>query len=133
MERRTGVPWPVWSPCALLGLWRAVGKAEIVHIHDALYFGNAFAWLFARLQGIPLIVTQHVGNVPFRSALLRAIHAFANRTLGRLVLSTADQVVFISPSVRQEYRTFLPVSRTTYVLAEWRGYGNLYSGWRCRR
>jgi glycosyltransferase involved in cell wall biosynthesis len=106
IERRTSVPWPVWSPSALYQLWRVISQANAVHLHDALYFGNAFAWLFARLQGVPLIVTQHVGNVPFRSAFLRAIHAFANRTLGRLVLSTAHQVVFISPSVRLEFERF---------------------------
>jgi len=106
IERRTGVPWPVWSPRALHGLWRAVGKADVVHLHDALYFGNAFAWLFARLRGVPVIVTQHVGSVPFRSAFLRAAHTFANRTLGRLVLSTAHQVVFISPAVCQEFERF---------------------------
>lgn len=106
IERRFGVPWPIWSPRALLRLWHAVGHAGNVHIHDALYFGNAFAWLFAHLHGVPLIVTQHVGSVPFNSSFLRAIHALANRTLGRLVLSTAQQVVFISPAVRKEFERF---------------------------
>lgn len=106
IERNIGVPWPVWSLGALRQLWHAVAQADVVHLHDALYFGNAFAWLFARLQGIPLIVTQHVGNVPFRSAFLRAVHTFANRTLGQLVLSTAHQVVFISPAVRHEFERF---------------------------
>jgi len=106
LERRTGIPWPVWSPGALRHLWRVIGQSNAVHLHDALYFGNAFTWLFARVRGVPVIITQHVGSVPFRSALLRAVHAFANRTLGRLVLSTAHQVVFISPAVRQEFERF---------------------------
>jgi glycosyltransferase involved in cell wall biosynthesis len=106
IEGNIGVPWPVWSLGALRQLWHAIGQADVVHLHDALYFGNAFAWLFTRLQGIPLIVTQHVGSVPFRSAFLRVIHAFANRTLGRIVLSTAHQVVFISPAVRHEFERF---------------------------
>lgn len=105
-ERNIGVPWPIWSPSALQTLWRSIRQAEVVHLHDALYFGNAFAWVFARLRRVPVIVTQHVGTIPYRSALLRAIHALANRTLGRLVLSTAEQVVFISPAVRQEFARF---------------------------
>lgn len=103
VERKLGVPWPVWSPATLMVLWREIGSASVVHVHDALYFGNAFAWLFARLRGVPVIVTQHVGAISFRSATLRAIHAMASRTLGRLVLSTADQAVFISPAVRDEF------------------------------
>lgn len=106
VERRLGFPWPVWSPGALHQLWRAVGRADAVHIHDALYFGNACAWLFARLHGVPLIVTQHVGSVPFRSRLLRLVHALGNRSLGRLVLSSAQQAVFISPAVRDEFARF---------------------------
>lgn len=106
IERKIGVPWPVWSLRALHGLWRAIGQADVIHLHDVLYFGNAFAWLFARLRGIPLIVTQHVGAVPFRSAFLRTVHAWANRTLGRLVLSGAHQVVFISPAVLREFERF---------------------------
>ncbi|HRI91837.1 MAG TPA: glycosyltransferase family 4 protein [Accumulibacter sp.] len=106
LERRMGVPWPIWSPDALFPLWRAVGRADAVHLHDALYFGSAFAWLFARLRGVPVIVTQHVGTIPYRSWLLRFIHALANRTLGRLLLSTAHQAVFISPAVCEEFSRF---------------------------
>lgn len=106
IERNVGVPWPVWSLGALRQLWNVIGQADVVHLHDALYFGNAFARLFARLRGVPMIVTQHVGSVPYRSSFLRAVHALANRTLGRLVLSAAHQVVFISPAVRQEFERF---------------------------
>jgi glycosyltransferase involved in cell wall biosynthesis len=87
-------------------LWSLVSRADVVHLHDALYFGNAFAWLVARLRGVPVIVTQHVGTVPYQSAFLRGTHALANRTLGRVVLSTANQVVFYSPAVRSEFERF---------------------------
>lgn len=106
LDKHLGVPWPVWSPAALLALWREIGRADVVHLHDVLYFGNAFAWLFARLRGVPVIVTQHVGSVPYRSALIRRVHALANRTLGRMVLSTAHQAVFISPAVMEEFSRF---------------------------
>ncbi|MEF8708971.1 MAG: glycosyltransferase family 4 protein [Candidatus Accumulibacter propinquus] len=106
IERRLGIPWPIWSLGALHKLWIAIGQADAVHLHDALYFGNAFACLFARLHGVPVVVTQHVGAIPFRSALLRAIQGLANRTLGRLVLSSAQHVIFISPAVRDEYTHF---------------------------
>lgn len=106
LERSVGIPWPIWSCAAVRKLWIAVGQSDVVHLHDALYFGNAMAWLFARMHGVPVLVTQHVGTIPYRSRVVRAVHALANRTLGRLVLSTAEQVVFISPAVRDEFARF---------------------------
>lgn len=106
IERHVSVPWPIWSPRALVALWRTIAGADAVHLHDALYFGNAFAWLFAHMRGVPVVVTQHVGTIPFKSSFLRTVHALANRTLGRLVLSNAHQVVFISPAVQQAFECF---------------------------
>ncbi len=106
LERRFGVPWPIWSLRSLHILWERIGTADVVHIHDALYFGSLFACLFARLRGVPVAITQHIGGVPYRSAFLRELHTIANRTLGRLALSNADQVVFISPAVRREFEVF---------------------------
>lgn len=106
INRVFGIPWPVWSPGALFGLWRLIGKADVLHVHDALYFGNVFAWFFSRLRGVPIVVTQHIGSVPYRSVIVRAIHALANRILGRVVLSSAEQVVVISPAVLAEFEKF---------------------------
>lgn len=106
IERRLGAPWPIWSFSALRTLWREMGDADVVHLHDALYFGNVAAWLFARLRDVPVVVTQHVGDIPFRSTLLRRIHAFANRTVGRLVMEKADQAIFVSPAVRDAFTSY---------------------------
>lgn len=90
----------------LIRLWQAIGRADVLHLHDALYFGNLCACAMARLRGVPVIVTQHVGDVPYASALFRRAHASANRTLGRLVLGMAQQVVFVSPAVRDEFSRY---------------------------
>ncbi len=37
LERRLGLPMPLWGPRALWRLWRAVGRADLVHVHDYLY------------------------------------------------------------------------------------------------
>jgi glycosyltransferase involved in cell wall biosynthesis len=101
-ERRLGFPYPLWSPDSLAQLVRAVRRCDAVHLHDCLYLGNVCAFGCARLLGKPVIVTQHVGLVPYRSRLLRTVLAAANGTLGRLVLGGSDQVVFISRKV-QDY------------------------------
>lgn len=106
LERRLGIPWPIWALSAIRKLWLATGQSDVVHLHDALYFGTAVTWLFARMRDVPVLVTQHVGTIPYRSRIVRTIHALANRTLGCFVLSSADRVVFISPAVREEFARF---------------------------
>lgn len=103
IQRATGAPWPLWSLGGLLKLWALVGDASVVHLHDCLYFGNAFAYLFARLRRKAVVVTQHVSDVPFQNPLLKIALRVAYQSLGRLVLGGADQVVFISEVVQNDF------------------------------
>jgi glycosyltransferase involved in cell wall biosynthesis len=102
-ERRFGVPYPVWGPTALAGLGRAVQRCDVVHLHDALYLGNIAAYLYARRFRKPVVVTQHIGAIPYTSRLLRGLLGMANRGIGRLVLGGADRCVFISAQVREYF------------------------------
>lgn len=107
IERRFGVPFPLWTPAALRRTARAARAADAVHLHDCLYVPNVAAYAAARLAGRPVIVTQHIGMVPYRNPLLRALLFLAYRTLGRLVLGGATQVVFISDAVRRQFEAFV--------------------------
>ena len=110
-ERRLGFPYPLWGPTGLAHLARAVQQSDLVHLHDCLYQGNAVALLRARLAGKPIVVTQHVGQVPYHQALLRGLLATANRTLGRMVLGGATQTVFISRKVLDYFRPIVRFRR----------------------
>ncbi|MCM2322806.1 MAG: glycosyltransferase family 4 protein [Oligoflexia bacterium] len=102
-ESRLGFPYPLWGPSALATLWREIGQAEVVHLHDYLYFGNICAFVLARVRGKRILVTQHIGEIPFKSPLLRNLLRVANATLGRLILAGADQVVFVGEGVRRHF------------------------------
>ena len=106
LERRTGVSYPTWSASALKRLWRAVKEADAVHIHESVYLGSVFAYLFARRQGKPILATQHVGAIPFDRRALRMALGLLNRSVGRMVLSGAERVFFISPAVRDYFARF---------------------------
>lgn len=99
-ERRLGVPWPVLSPGAILRLWREVKAADAVLLHDALYMASVVTFLAAKAHRRPLVIVQHIGQIPYRSPILRGLMALANRVVAAPVLSGADQVVFISEFVR---------------------------------
>jgi glycosyltransferase involved in cell wall biosynthesis len=99
-ERRLGVPWPVLAPGSIARLWREVKAADAVLLHDALYMASVVTFLAAKAHRRPLVIIQHIGQIPYRSPLLRGLMALANRLVAAPVLSGADQVVFISAFVR---------------------------------
>jgi glycosyltransferase involved in cell wall biosynthesis len=77
----------------------------VLILHDCLYISNIAAYLFARVRGIPVIVIQHIGLVPYRNPILRGIMALANRIIARPMLASASQVVFISENTRDYFRS----------------------------
>ena len=103
IERATGLPYPIWAPFSYPALVRAVRWADVVHVHDAIYFGSQIAGGYARRFRKPFVVTQHVGAIPFRSPAYRIMHAFANRWFTEPLLRRSDRVVFVSDRVREEF------------------------------
>ena len=111
IERILGLPFPIWAPLSLVRLWREIAFADVVHIHDFAYFGSWAAFVFASARKKPVLVTQHVGFIPFRNPLARAALGVLHATVGRLILGHAQQVVFISPVVRKYYERFIDFRR----------------------
>ena len=107
LEHRLGVPYPLWSLSDLKKLRETVRAADAVHLHDCLYLANIVACIAARRASRPVIVTQHIGMVPYRNPLLRALLFLAYRVLGRLVLGGATQVVFISDAVKRYFEALV--------------------------
>ncbi len=110
-ERCWGIPYPLWSPASLARLVAAVRRCDLVHLHDCLYLGNVVAFLAARLLGKPVVVTQHIGWVPYRRWLPRCLLRCANRLLGRLVLGRCSRCVFYGEQVRDYFTRFVPFRR----------------------
>lgn len=106
-ERRLGFPYPLWKGRALRHLALACAEADAVHLHDCLYFPNIVAFAAARRAARPVLVTQHIGHVPYRNPLLAGTHGLANRAVGAWLLGGADRVVFESESVRQYFARFV--------------------------
>jgi len=101
VERKIGLPFPI-PTIASLGTIRAeVYKADLVLLHDCLYLSNVAAFREARLKGVPTIVVQHIGYVPYANFALNAMMRIANTTMTRPILRRASQVVFISERTQQ--------------------------------
>ena len=100
IERITQLPYPIWSLSALPMLWKAIGRSDVVHVHEHLYFGSILAVCLGRLRGRPIVVTQHMGALGLRARLPTAVYAALARGLGVLIFGLATRIVFISANVR---------------------------------
>lgn len=111
LERRMGLPFPIWGPRSIARLWRRVGQGQVVHVHDFLYLPTLVAMLIAMLRRRPVVLTQHVGEIPFRARWARSLLALLNRTLGAFVLSRVSQVVFVGLPVQRYFNRFVRFKR----------------------
>ena len=103
LEVRTGLPYPLWGMTAWRELWRSIKRCDVVHVHDYLYMGSLLAWAMAKLARRPVIVTQHVGNVPLRSSVLSRLLRLVNATAGVFVLRRTAATVFVSHHVMAQF------------------------------
>jgi glycosyltransferase involved in cell wall biosynthesis len=74
-----------------------------VVIHDALYATSMIAAVAARRAGKPTILIQHISGIPFVSTSMRLLMKAANGLVTQRMLRRADQVVFISDTVRRDF------------------------------
>jgi glycosyltransferase involved in cell wall biosynthesis len=110
-ERLLGIPLPIWLGGGLPALWAAIRQCDAVHVHDFIYPGSMLAMAIARWHAKPVVITQHIGEIPYNSRLLSATLSQVNRVLGRFMLSRAAQVVFISNSVQAYFAQFVRFRR----------------------
>jgi len=67
--------------------------------------------LFAALRGRPVLLTQHIGEIPFRSPWARRLLSVLNRSLGAFVLRRMAQVVFVGLPVQHYFEGFVRFRR----------------------
>lgn len=101
LEQRTQLPYPLWTPAVIPRLWRAVGAADVVHVHEHLYLGSLLTLLIARLKGRPAVLTQHVGELRLRDARLAWLYSIATRLIGKAAFRLATRTAFISSNVQR--------------------------------
>lgn len=103
IERRSGLPFPLPGPGAIIRLFRAVKANDAVLVHDGMYPTSIAAVISARLLRRPVVLVQHIGHVPGPSPLLSAMFSIADRFFTRPMLRLASQVVFISDTTRRHF------------------------------
>lgn len=93
LERRFGIPFPLFAPSLLTTLIRAVLRSEVVHAHGFLFVNSALAVVVARVVGRPCVLTDHGGIQTFASKPATLAARLGAETVGRLSATLATRVV----------------------------------------
>ncbi len=104
LETKLGVPYPIFGPGLIHALRDEVAAADVVHAHGFIYATSVAAFLLGQRvkRRPPLVLTEHVGHVPYESRLLNSVQRFAARTLGTAVLRRTDALVTYNDRVRDQ-------------------------------
>lgn len=103
IEKLLPFPYPLILPSSILKLFKIVKNSDLVHIHDFLYMSNILAFIFAKVSRKKIIITQHIGFIPYKNPALRFILTILNKSLGRFMLSKSDATIFISQNVMKYF------------------------------
>ena len=115
LEDRVGIPFPLVGVRYGRSVWAAIGRADVVHIHDVFYVSSHLAGLFALLRRKPLFVTQHVGLVDHPNRAVVAIQRMLYATIGALLFRRARAVVTYNANVRATVARYAPTARILEV------------------
>ena len=107
-EEKLGFPSPMPYPNSLSKLYRNVIWPDIVHLHDCLYLINILVFFLSKLSRKPILITQHAKFIPYKQFYKRVLQTLAYHTIGLLMLSTAERVVFATGNVRDHMKHLNP-------------------------
>jgi glycosyltransferase involved in cell wall biosynthesis len=81
-----------------------VRRADVVHVHECVNLSTWSAVALARRARRPVVLTQHVGYVPYGPVLDR-VERLAYHGAGRAILERVDARVVVSPHVADWFRS----------------------------
>lgn len=112
LERRLGVPYPLFHPRIVTTLLREVGRADVVNGHGHVYMPVALGAVIAKSMRKPFVLTQHNTFIEYRSSVLRTVQRVADGTVGRATIACADDVIAVSAATREYVKSMSRASST---------------------
>jgi glycosyltransferase involved in cell wall biosynthesis len=103
--QRFGVPFPLFSPSLLRTGWNAVGRADVVHLHDTLYLSSWVIALCCWLQRTPWVVTKHVAVVAHPWHCVAWAQRLVYGTVGAFASRGAEVVFYVNTRVRDSLKS----------------------------
>ncbi|QEL13250.1 glycosyltransferase family 4 protein [Limnoglobus roseus] len=116
LERRFGIPYPLFSPRLVSILWRELGRADVVHAHGFLFLGSIVAMILAKWRSVPSVLTDHGGVQKFASPIATLLARVGVETLGRVTTMLATRAVAYNSRVQLLLAKFRRRSDVAFVM-----------------
>lgn len=107
-EERLGFPQPIPYAEVFLKLYNNIRWCDVIHLQDCLYLINILTFFIAKLFHKPILITQYAKFIPYSQYYKRVLQFIAYHTVGWLMFTTADKVVFITANVRDNMQYISP-------------------------
>jgi len=108
LEKATGLPFPTVRNASRSQLREAIANCDAIHAHEGMYQACRIAVASAAKRQMPIVVTQHIGWIPYKSAILRLALSSMHRFLTIPTLMRARNIVFISKVVESYFHKIDP-------------------------
>ena len=103
IREATDLAWPVFAPWSLPRIVREVRECNVVHLHEAFYpLQQAVLWV-ARLLGRPVVITQHIADMPIGGPLRGNAVRLANAVMTRPAFAMAQRIVYESRRTQKHF------------------------------
>ena len=101
LETKYNIPYPIFSPKLLWVLREEVKRSDLIHAHGAIYLASLISSLFSKIYNKPFIVTEHVGFVSYKNALVNSIQKVAFATIGRITLNSCKKIFVVNKRIKK--------------------------------
>jgi D-inositol-3-phosphate glycosyltransferase len=101
LERRLGIPYPIFGPRLAAVLWREITWADAIHCHGFMFQNSALAVVLSRIQDKPCLLTDHGGIQQFGSRLATILARLGAETIGRVSATMAKRLVTYNSRIQK--------------------------------
>ncbi len=99
LERKWGVPYPIYNFSILHVFNKEIKNSDLVYIHDIFYMPCYFAAFFANIHNKPIVLMEHVRDVNHSKKIVNLVQKIVMKTFGKYVLNSSDKVIVCNTEV----------------------------------
>ena len=114
VEKRTGLPYPLYGPGLVRLLRQRIAWADLVHAHGFLFLPSVISMSLAKGRarrsgsGPARVLTEYGGRGAYESRVLRLLESTAIHAVGVRTLRSAEAVVAVNERIAAFVRTLVP-------------------------
>lgn len=100
-ENQYGIPYPIFSPLIISGLFHELRKTNVCIIHSMGFMSSFIAAVLCKLLGVPYILVQNNQFVRYPSNLLNLLEKINDVVFGSYILNNASEIFAVSARTKE--------------------------------